>query len=164
MKRILVFVATLGILASCTISTNHVHLHDQRVVTSVHNQGVVTSINPVYVNVPARYYDTRCQDIYINRQTSSRDVFTGMVIGGIAGNAIGGNDRSTAIGAIVGGLIAADNRPQRVETRCQDVFVDEVRTRISHYRVEYIMNGRSYIYDTHEYYAPGSTIIVTPPR
>jgi uncharacterized protein YcfJ len=153
MKNILASVALLSVLASCAMADGY---------SPNYNQGVVTRVDPVYTEVPARYYETRCQDIYVDRQTSSGDVFVGMIVGGLAGRAIGGNDRGTAAGAVIGGLLAADTSPRRVETRCQDVFVDEMRTRFSHYRVEYVMNGRYYIYDTQEHYTPGTRIYVRP--
>jgi uncharacterized protein YcfJ len=153
MKNILASVALLSVLASCAMADGY---------SPNYNQGVVTRVDPVYTEVPARYYETRCQDIYVDRQTSSGDVLAGMIVGGLAGRVIGGNDRGTAAGAVIGGLIAADTRPSRVATRCYDVFVDEMRTRFSHYRVEYVMNGRYYVYDTQERYTPGTRIYVGP--
>jgi uncharacterized protein YcfJ len=155
MKKVLASIVAVSMIASCAMADGY---------AQDYNQGVVTRIDPVYTEVPARYYETRCHDIYVDRNPSSGDVFTGMVIGGIAGNAIGGNDRDTAIGAIIGGLVASNSRPRRAETRCRDVFVDEMRTRFSHYRVEYTISGRYYIYDTQEYYAPGTRIYVAPSR
>jgi uncharacterized protein YcfJ len=153
MKNILYLIIAINLLTSCTVSHNS--------NTQYYNQAIVTNITPIYINTrTGRYYETRCQNIYVNNPPTSTDIFTGMVIGGIAGNAIGRNDRSTTIGAILGGLIASNrNRQQIVGTRCHDIFINE-RPLFSHYRIEYVIDGKYYFYDTQEYYSPGTIIYI----
>lgn len=139
-------------MASCTIT--EVSAQTQTVY------GTVTRVDPVYVQVPSGYYDTRCQEVYVERGGSSGDVLAGMIAGGIIGRAIGGDDRSARAGAVLGGLAAADNGRGRVEVRCHEVYVNQQRLDISHYSVEYTLNGKYYIFETPQYYTPGSTIII----
>jgi len=104
------------------------------------------------VNAPVHSYSN----------SGSGDVFTGMVMGGIVGNAIGKNSKSTALGAIIGGLIAAEPTSYvsgtRLERQCETVYVQQAQEIIDGYTVTYIHNNISGVVYTPFYFQPGELV------
>jgi len=89
--------------------------------TTVVNGSVVNSV-PHYhtksVSVPTQKCSIKEIPIYSSRKGNSagEGALGGMILGGILGKVIGGNDQGAAAGAILGGVIGADkSKPQRRE-------------------------------------------------
>ena len=110
-----------------------------------------TISTPVYTN---ECYDV---DVPIYREqrsgASGGDVLTGMIIGGILGKGITGKDNGAAAGAVMGGVIAADQggREQvvvghRKEYQCfEKVLYEEKRQSVySHSTVTFTVDGKRY--------------------
>ena len=72
----------------------------------------------------------------------------GMILGGTAGKALGGNDKGAAVGAIIGGIIGADKSQNSggVRTVCQiENRYTETKQRIySHSTIVFRHNGTEY--------------------
>jgi uncharacterized protein YcfJ len=78
-----------------------------------------------------------------------------MIIGGILGKGVSGNDNGAAAGAVIGGLIGADkgaNTSKRVvtgyrqEQRCEQRYVNEQKTIANQYRLVYLVDGHEFAY------------------
>tara|TARA_Y100001972_G_C7647275_1_gene325358 strand:- start:485 stop:928 length:444 start_codon:yes stop_codon:yes gene_type:complete len=73
----------------------------------------------------------------------------GMILGGTAGKALGGDDKGAAVGAIIGGIIGADksqNNNGSVRTVCKvETRFTETKQRIySHSTIVFRHNGTEY--------------------
>ena len=72
-----------------------------------------------------------------------------MIIGGLLGGTVSGKDRGAAAGAVIGGLMAADQGQQtkrvivgyRSEQQCNLVQVNTEQSHIKNYRITYEWNG-----------------------
>ncbi|MGB0718702.1 MAG: hypothetical protein ACPGO7_05155 [Alphaproteobacteria bacterium] len=74
----------------------------------------------------------------------AEDVLGGMVIGGIFGDILsGGDDKATGAGAIIGGMIAAEENKGSVSTVCQDVttYSQEQRNVYSYSTITFEVDG-----------------------
>ena len=108
--------------------------------------------------------ETRCNDVSVpiyetvtRNGNAGEGALLGMLIGGVSGKVIGGNDKGAAAGAILGGIIGADkgSRPktsQRIvgytsEQRCQDVTVYQNRSvdTYSHSTIRFYIDGKRYV-------------------
>ena len=114
-----------------------------------------------YQNLPT----TQCQDVEVpvygtvqGNGASGGDVLGGMIIGGLIGKGATGKDDGAAIGAIIGGMVAAENGNNsqqvitgyRMERQCNEVVVRQQVQEIKNYRITYEWNGirsRSYTYN-----------------
>jgi len=110
------------------------------------NYEYVTYLDPVKV----------CKDMEIpiygegpSRRTKSGDLLLGMILGGITGKVITGNDKGAVIGAVGGSLIANDkaSKSDRVivgykrERRCTLEHREVNKKIATDYSVEYSWNG-----------------------
>jgi len=73
----------------------------------------------------------------------------GMILGGILGKALGGNDKGAAAGAILGGVIGADKSQKNsssVRTVCQieNRYTETKQTIYSHSTIVFRHNGTEY--------------------
>jgi uncharacterized protein YcfJ len=104
----------------------------------------------VMVDVPI--YESR-----VGGNKAAEGALLGMILGGLAGKGITGNDKGAAAGAIFGGLVGADkggNKPNsekvvtgyRTEERCTDVtyYREVTRTEYSHSVITFNYNGLRY--------------------
>ena len=58
----------------------------------------------------------------VNKGASGADVFSGLLIGGLLGKALTGNDKGAAAGAVIGGIASAEhNKTEQVITGYRDV-------------------------------------------
>jgi uncharacterized protein YcfJ len=136
----------------------------------------ITNVQPnyrtVYMNVPQQ----QCQDVDVPVYGSVKgngadggDVLGGMIIGGLLGKGATGNDDGAAIGAILGGIVAAENgkKPNqqiigyRVERQCSEVMVREQQREIKNYTITYRWNGVTAQSYTYNRYRVGDTLPVT---
>jgi len=115
----------------------------------------ITQINPRYESVFQEVPVTRCQDVQVpiygqtqGNGASGGDVLGGMIIGGLLGKGATGNDKGAAIGAILGGVVAADNKQSkqvvtgyRTERQCTEVMSTKQVTVIKDYKIRFQWNG-----------------------
>jgi uncharacterized protein YcfJ len=130
------------------------------------NYEYVTYLDPVKV----------CKDMEIPiygegpvRRTKSGDLLLGMILGGITGKAILGNDKGAVIGAVGGSLIANDkaSKSDRVivgykqERRCSLEHREVNKKIATDYNVEYSWNGIYGTAYTTTRYSVGDKIPIT---
>lgn len=109
------------------------------------------------VSVPINVYECSNVDVPIYREqrngASGGDVLAGMIIGGILGKGLTGDDSGAAAGAVMGGVVAADrgNSEQqivgyRTERQCYDVVVYEEKRQsvYSHSTITFTVDGKRY--------------------
>ena len=115
-------------------------------------KNVQPNYQTTYQNIPQQ----RCSDVEVpiygtvqGGGASGGDVLAGMIIGGLIGKGATGQDNGAAAGAVIGGVIAADqgnNRRQvvtgyRTERQCSEVIVREQVQTIKNYRIVYEWRG-----------------------
>ena len=117
--------------------------------------GTITEVNPNYRNVNAPVTVQDCQDVEVpvygrasNGGASGGDVLMGMIVGGLLGKGVTGDDGGAAAGAVMGGVIAADkgNNRQvvtgyRTERQCSTKTIYETRRELTDYTVSYEILG-----------------------
>jgi uncharacterized protein YcfJ len=116
------------------------------------------------INVP----QTQCFNVnvpvYGQQYSNGADVLGGMIIGGAIGNVIGGNDKSTALGAVLGGVIAAEPRQRIIghqyQQKCETVFVQKQQQVIDGYFVTYNHQNQNGTVHSPVFYQPGSLVSV----
>lgn len=159
MKKLLATAAIIGFATTANAETRYANI--TRVEPNYHT---------VYMNVPR----TQCQDVEVpvygtvQGGATGGDVLTGMIIGGLLGKGITGKDNGAAAGAVMGGVIAADqNRSRQVvtgyrtERQCTEVMVREQQREIRNYTITYTWNGISAQSYTYNRYNVGDRIPVT---
>lgn len=126
--------------------------------TPVHAEEVKANIVDKYKTVTNSTPTTQriCFDVEVpiygntGNGASAGDVLGGMIIGGILGKGISGNDQGAAAGAVLGGMVSADkkqNRQQivgyRIENRCRNetTYTTETREVYSHSEMSFSYNG-----------------------
>lgn len=113
----------------------------------------------VTVNQPIT--TTECYDvevpIYGRAQgggASGGDVLGGMILGGLLGKGATGKDDGAAIGAILGGIVAADKKQSkqvvtgyRIERQCTDKVTNRYQSKevYSHSTVRFTVGGYRYV-------------------
>lgn len=128
----------------------------------------ILHVQPNYTNHVVNVPQTQCYNVnvpvYTQRNSGAGNVFTGMVLGGVAGNIIGGNDRATALGAIVGGVIAAEPRSQVggyvTQQQCETVYLQKIEPRVDGYLITYVHQNVSGTVYSPFYFQPGSVVSV----
>jgi uncharacterized protein YcfJ len=114
----------------------------------------ITKIEPRYQTSYQNVPRTSCQDVevpvYGNRGggATGGDVLGGMIIGGLLGKGVTGKDNGAAAGAVLGGIIAAENNNgrrvvtgYRVERQCTEVMMREETSSVKDYRITFEWNG-----------------------
>jgi uncharacterized protein YcfJ len=138
-------------------------------------RATITKVEPNYgyrqVSVP----NTVCQNvdvpIYATVQgggASGGDVLGGMILGALLGKGVGGNDKGAAAGAVLGGVIAADNnRSRRVITgyqtqqQCQQNVSYENQRYLKNNKIYFTWNGINGTAHTYNNYNVGAVIPIT---
>ena len=121
---------------------------------SYNMSGTITAVKPNYRNVNAPVVVQDCQDVEVpvygraGNGASGGDVLMGMIVGGLLGKGVTGDDGGAAAGAVMGGVIAADkgNNRQvitgyRVERQCSNKTIYETRKELTDYSVSYEILG-----------------------
>ena len=153
--------------ASMGVSATVIHGSLHGTVNEVtQNYEYVTYLDPVKV----------CKDMEIPiygegpvRRTKSGDLLLGMILGGITGKVITGNDKGAVIGAVGGSLIANDkaSKSDRVivgykqERRCSLEHREVNKKIATDYSVEYSWNGIYGTAYTTTRYSVGDKIPIT---
>ena len=134
----------------------------------------VSSIQPIYHNTTVRTPTNVCQDVEVpvygtvqGNGASSGDVLTGMIIGGLLGKGVSGNDKGAAAGAVIGGMISADNKKSkqvitgyRLERQCHTTYINETQRQLKHYKIWFTWNGIDGTAFTYNNYQIGDRIPV----
>ena len=137
-------------------------------------RATVTSIQPIYHNTTTRTPSNICQNVEVpiygtvqSGGASGGDVLTGMIIGGLLGKGVTGKDNGAAAGAVIGGIISADNKRSkqvitgyRVESQCHTTYVNSTQRQLKHYKIWFTWNGINGSAATYNVYQIGDRIPV----
>ena len=137
-------------------------------------RATVTSIQPIYYNTTIRTPSNICQDVEVpvygtvqSGGASGGDVLTGMIIGGLLGKGVTGKDNGAAAGAVIGGIISADNKRSkqvitgyRLERQCHTTYVNNTQRQLKHYKIWFTWNGINGSAATYNVYQIGDRIPV----
>jgi len=138
--------ATVTAAAADTVDRVKVYDHTKTIVTNV----PVTETRCKIVQVPI-YEDVTTQG------NAAEGALLGMILGGLAGKGVSGNDDGAAAGAVIGGIIGADKggKPKterRIagysnQERCEDVtvYAEQRREVYSHSTIRFYLNGQRYV-------------------
>lgn len=136
----------------------------------------ITSVTPNYHTVPINSIETRCEEVQVpiygeiqGGGASGGEVLGGMILGGLLGKGVAGDDKGAAVGAILGGIVAAEDGKKgekvvtgyKVENRCYDVEVRDVQRVLKNYKITYTWNGISGSSYTYNYYNVGDRVPVS---
>ena len=137
-------------------------------------RATITNIQPIYHNTTIRTPSNICQDVEVpvygtvqSGGASGGDVLTGMIIGGLLGKGVSGNDKGAAAGAVLGGIISADNKRSkqvitgyRLERQCHTTYINETQRQLKHYKIRFTWNGINGSAATYNVYQIGDRIPV----
>jgi len=153
MKKLLITTAVLFATATSAFATEYAR---------------ITKIEPRYTTGYQNVPTTQCQDvevpIYGTQQgngASGGDVLTGMIIGGLLGKGVSGNDKGAAAGAVIGGVIAADKGQNNkkviigyeIQRQCSEVITRQQISTIKDYHITFEWNGvygSAYTYNNYQ--------------
>jgi len=118
------------------------------------NYATITNVTPNYNTQVIRNPVQECQIIdvpvygRVGGGASGSDVLGGMIIGGLLGKGVTGNDKGAAAGAVLGGIISADKNQgkqqivgYRQEQQCNTYYTEERVNTIKNYTIRYEWNG-----------------------
>lgn len=137
----------------------------------------ITHVQPNYTNTQVQVPTTQCQNVQVpvygtqHRQGNAGEgALTGMIIGGLIGDAANGRDGAAA-GAVIGGIIGANRAQQgrtqqvitgyRTERQCSQVMTTQTERQIRNYTITYEWNGVRGESYTYNHYRVGDRIPVT---
>lgn len=142
----LVMVTATGAVANQRVTDVVVYDHTKRVLAEV----PVNTTECYDMEVPI--YGTTTK-----QGNAAEGALLGMIIGGLSGKAVSGNDKGAAAGAIIGGLVGADKGAQpkqkqvvtgyRTERVCEDIKVRGKKwiNVYSHSTIRFFINGKRYV-------------------
>lgn len=138
-------------------------------------RATITKVEPNYgyrqVSVP----NTVCQNVDVpiygtvqGGGASGGDVLGGMILGALLGKGVGGNDKGAAAGAVLGGVIAADNNRSRqvitgyqTQQQCQQTVSYENQRYLKNNKIYFTWNGINGTAYTYNNYNVGTQIPIT---
>tara|TARA_R110000796_G_C14486144_1_gene427233 strand:+ start:371 stop:871 length:501 start_codon:yes stop_codon:yes gene_type:complete len=137
-------------------------------------RATISSIQPIYHNTTTRTPSNICQNVEVpiygtvqSGGASGGDVLTGMIIGGLLGKGVTGKDNGAAAGAVIGGIISADNKRSkqvitgyRVESQCHTTYANSTQRQLKHYKIWFTWNGINGSAATYNVYQIGDRIPV----
>jgi len=135
-------------------------------------KGTVTEVQPltrvVSVERPHRSCNTVEVPVYgnVGGGASAGDVLGVMIIGGLLGKGVSGNDRGAPAGAVIGGMVSADKNNQqgivgyRQENGCTTEYITELQERNAGYRVTIEVEGNTIQTVTNRKYRVGQRVEV----
>jgi len=137
-------------------------------------RATISSIQPIYHNITTQTPSNICQNVEVpiygtvqSGGASGGDVLTGMILGGLLGKGVSGNDKGAAAGAVLGGIISADNKRSkqvitgyRVESQCHTTYVNSTQRQLKHYKIWFTWNGINGSAATYNVYQIGDRIPV----
>lgn len=130
-------------------------------------QATITNIEPRYIKSYQNVPSTQCQDVQVpiygtvqGNGASGGDVLAGMILGGILGKGVTGKDNGAAAGAVLGGVIAADNKKTKqvitgyqTQRQCNEVMVRQEVNQLKDYVITFEWNGfQGRAYTFNDYY------------
>ena len=124
----------------------------------------ITKITPNYTYSKAYKKEKSCHTVdtpiygkTLNRGTSGGDVFAGMLLGSLLGKGATGKDKGAAVGAVLGGIIAAEKNNTTTSIigyepirNCEIIQIPETMKTIKNYKIDYEWGdvmGSSYTYN-----------------
>jgi len=135
----------------------------------------ITKITPNYTYSKSYTKEKSCYTIdtpiygkTLNNGTTGGDVFTGMLLGSLLGKGATGKDKGAAVGAVLGGIIAAEKSTTQTSIigyepirNCEIIQIPETIKTIKNYKIDYEWDnviGSSY---THNKYHVGQHIPIS---
>lgn len=126
----------------------------------------ITHVEPRYETVNRTVPILECIDIevpiygYTGGGANGGAVLGGMIIGGLLGKGATGKDAAAAAGAILGGMVAAENGNRSgqvitgysIERQCEEVMVREQALVVKNYFIRFEWNGhygQAYTYNNY---------------
>jgi uncharacterized protein YcfJ len=138
-------------------------------------RGTVVKMQETYRDVVSSTPVESCKTvevpIYEERRTgggnAGEGALGGMIIGGVLGKVIGGNDKGAAAGAILGGIVGADKAQGTTQTvivgyrnqrQCTTVYQDKARSVRGDNIVTVRVGNQTVTFNTQQWYRKGTTV------
>ena len=130
----------------------------------------VLDSQPNYITKTVQQPTRQCRDIEVpiyggSTGSAGEGALGGMIIGGVLGKVLGGNDKGAAAGAILGGVVGANKSQNgrqiigyRQEQRCTTTYTNQQIQETAGYTVTYELAGQRHTTHSHRYIDPGRTL------
>lgn len=165
MKKLIAVAAVLSMFGSVAFAENKI-------------KATVVDMSESYRDVIKEVPVENCQvvevpvykEVTTGGGASGGDVLGGMIVGGLLGKGASGNDKGAAVGAIIGGMVAADKK-QKKETvivgykqqqQCSTVYErKQVSVRQKNIVTFEIASGERLSFETNGWYRKGTIVYLT---
>lgn len=92
-----------------------------------------------------QYFDTPITQTYCQQGSAGQSALEGMIIGGLLGKGITGDDQGAAAGAVLGGVIGADKAGRRCWE--ETTYHTETTQVYTHSTITFTQDGQTYTFD-----------------